>query len=144
MFRRHGVHGVDFPQGVFPTLERPVLEEISEELREQLRSGHDVVVDHGFWTPDDRARWRSIATELGASTVLVYLEASHEELWARVSERNERHAADPNSIYFAESDLLRYRARFVPPEPDEPHLVHNGDPDSVLKALDEETQQGRG
>lgn len=144
MFRRHGVYGVDFPRGVFPTLERPILEETAVELREQLRSEHDVVVDHGFWTPEDRAHWRSIATDAGASTVLVYLEASHEELWARVSKRNARHEADPNSIYFAESDLLRYRTRFVPPEPDEPHLVYNGDPESVLKALDEAAQQSKG
>ncbi|WP_217167235.1 ATP-binding protein [Streptomyces sp. AC512_CC834] len=144
MFHRHGVYGVDFPRGVFPTLERPVLEETAEELREQLRSGHDVVVDHGFWTPDDRARWRSVATGADASTALVYLEASHEELWARVSKRNARHAADPNSIYFTESDLIRYRSRFIPPEQGEPHLVYNGDPESVLKALNEEAQQSRG
>lgn len=80
----------------------------------------------------------------GASTVLVYLEASHEELWARVSERNARHAADPNSIYFAESDLIRYRNRFVPPGSDEPHLLYDGDPDSVLKALDEAARQDGG
>ena len=144
MFRRHGVYGVDFPRGVFPTLERPVLEETAVELREQLRAGRDVVVDHGFWTPEDRAHWRTIATDAGASTVLVYLEASHEELWARVSRRNARHEADPNSIYFAESDLLRYRTRFVPPEPDEPHLAYNGDPESVLKALSEVAQQSKG
>ncbi|MEU7196418.1 ATP-binding protein [Streptomyces xinghaiensis] len=144
MYRRHGVYGVDFPRGTFPTLERPVLEEISVELRDQLRAGHDVVVDHGFWTPEDRTHWRSIATDAGASTVLVYLEASHEELWARVSRRNAQHAADPNSIYFAESDLIRYRTRFVPPESEEPHLVYNGDPGSVLKALDEEAQQSKG
>ncbi|MEV3872848.1 ATP-binding protein [Streptomyces sp. NPDC049906] len=144
MFRRHGVYGIDFPRGVFPTLERPVLEETSEELREHLRAGHDVVVDHGFWTPADRAHWRSVATSAGAVTVLVYLEASHEELWARVSERNAQHGADPNSIYFAESDLLRYRTRFIPPEPDEPHIVYNGDPDSVLKALGEAVRQSKG
>lgn len=97
-----------------------------------------MVVDHGFWTPADRTRWRSIATAAGAASVVVYLEASHEELWSRVSKRNARHEHDPNSIYFAESDLLRYRTRFVPPEPDEPHLVYNGDPDSVLKALEAE------
>ncbi|MFJ6405106.1 AAA family ATPase [Streptomyces hydrogenans] len=135
MFRRHGVYGVDFPRGTFPTLERPVLEEIAVELRDHLQAGRNVVVDHGFWTPDDRARWRGIATDAGALVVLVYLEASHEELWARVSERNARHAADPNSIYFSESDLTRYRSRFVPPQADEPHLVYGGDPDSVLKAL---------
>ncbi|WP_343242850.1 ATP-binding protein [Streptomyces sp. SID12501] len=138
MYRRHGVYGVDFPRGTFPTLERPVLEEISAELREQLRAGRDVVVDHGFWTPEERERWRSIATDAGATSMLVYLEASHEELWTRVNTRNARHEADPNSIYFSESDLIRYQTRFLPPEPDEPHLVYNGDPDSVLKALKED------
>ncbi|WP_405967406.1 ATP-binding protein [Streptomyces sp. NBC_00015] len=136
MFRRHGVYGVDFPRGVFPALERPVLEEVSVELRQQLQAGRDVVVDHGFWTPDDRARWRKIATDAGATTVLVYLEASHEELWSRVSRRNARHEADPNSIYFSESDLQRYRSRFIPPEADEPHLLYEGDPAEVFALLD--------
>ncbi|MFH8661908.1 AAA family ATPase [Streptomyces afghaniensis] len=63
------------------------------------------------WTPDDRARWRSIATDAGATPMLVYLAASHEELWSRISKRNEDHAHDPNAIYFSESDLQRYRNR---------------------------------
>ncbi|MEU0332386.1 hypothetical protein [Streptomyces sp. NPDC006193] len=56
-----------------------------------------------------------MATDAGATPVLVYLAASHDELWARISKRNEFHANDPNSIYFSESDLQRYRTRFVPP-----------------------------
>ncbi|MDN3024701.1 AAA family ATPase [Streptomyces sp. S.PB5] len=135
MYRRHGVYGVDFPRGTFPTLERPVLEDIAAELREQLKAGRDVVVDHGFWTPDDRARWRTIATDAGATPLLVYLEASHDELWSRVSKRNEFHADDPNSIYFSESDLRRYRARFVPPQSDEPHVRYEGDPATVIRAV---------
>lgn len=135
MFRRHGVYGVDFPRGSFPTLERPVLEETAVALASHLKSGHNVVVDHGFWTPADRAHWQSIAAEAGATSVLVYLEVSHEELWQRVSKRNAQHEGDPNSIYFSESDLTRYRSRFVPPGSDEPHLVFDGDPESVLKAL---------
>lgn len=136
MYRRHGVYGVDFPRGTFPTLEQPVLEDVAVELRELLQAGHDVVVDHGFWTPDDRARWRGIASDAGATPVLVYLEASHDELWSRISKRNEAHAHDPNSIYFSESDLRRYRTRFVPPESDEPHLVYGGDPEAVIAALE--------
>ncbi|MEW1680526.1 AAA family ATPase [Streptomyces sp. NPDC093594] len=135
MFRRHGVYGVDFPRGVFPTLERPVLEDVAVDLREQLKSGRDVVVDHGFWTPEDRAKWRAIAIDVGATPVLVYLEASHDELWARISKRNAFHADDPNSIYFSESDLQRYRSRFVPPAEDEPHVVYDGDPAVVIAAL---------
>ncbi|GGO55504.1 hypothetical protein GCM10012287_46930 [Streptomyces daqingensis] len=136
MYRRHGVYGVDFPRGSFPTLERPVLEETSVELRDHLKAGHDVVVDHGFWTPSERERWRSIASSAGAAVAMVYLEATHEELWSRVSKRNAQHEADPNSIYFSEDDLSRYRRRFVPPEPDEPHLVYDGEPESVLKELE--------
>ncbi|MFE1837258.1 AAA family ATPase [Streptomyces sviceus] len=137
MYRRHGVYGVDFPRGTFPTLERPVLEDVAVELREQLKAGHDVVVDHGFWTPGDRTRWRSIAADAGATPVLVYLEASHDELWSRINKRNEDHAHDPNSIYFSESDLRRYHTRFVPPEPDEPHVVFDGDPAAVIAVLEE-------
>ncbi|MFD5345926.1 AAA family ATPase [Streptomyces anulatus] len=136
MFRRHGVYGVDFPRGIFPKLERPVLEEIAVELSEQIRAGHNVVVDHGFWTPEDRAHWRSVADNAGGRSMLVYLEASHEELWSRVSERNARHKADPNSIFFSESDLARYRTRFIPPQAGEPHIIYGGDPGSVLEALE--------
>ncbi|MGW0763223.1 AAA family ATPase [Streptomyces sp. NPDC002814] len=138
MYRRHGVYGVDFPRGTFPTLERPVLEDVAVELRELLQAGRDVVVDHGFWTPEDRARWRTIATDAGATPLLVYLEASHDELWSRINKRNEFHADDPNSIYFSESDLERYRTRFIPPETGEPHLTYHGDPAGVIAALDSE------
>ncbi|MFJ9106354.1 hypothetical protein ACIRJM_48970, partial [Streptomyces sp. NPDC102405] len=81
-------------------------------------------------------RWRAIATDAGATPVLVYLAASHDELWARVSKRNEAHADDPNSIYFSESDLQRYRTRFIPPEADEPHMTYDGDVATVVAALE--------
>ncbi|MFS8199956.1 AAA family ATPase [Streptomyces sp. CWNU-52B] len=135
MYRRHGVYGVDFPRGTFPALERPVLEDVAAELSEQLRSGHNVVVDHGFWTPEDRNKWRTIATDAGATPVLVYLAASHDELWARINKRNELHENDPNSIYFAESDLQRYRTRFIPPKANEPHLRYNNDTSALFAAL---------
>ncbi|WP_405583829.1 AAA family ATPase [Streptomyces sp. NBC_01190] len=136
MYRRHGVYGVDFPRGTFPALERPVLEDVAAELREQLKAGYDVVVDHGFWTPEDRARWQTVAVDAGAIPVLVYLAVSHDELWARVSKRNDFHKGDPNSIYFSESDLKRYRNRFVPPQTDEPHLLYEGDASALLAVLD--------
>jgi predicted kinase len=137
MYRRHGVYGVDFPRGIFPTLERPVLEDVAVELRNHLTAGRDVVVDHGFWTPKDRAHWRAIATEAGAVPVLVYLAASHDELWARIRKRNEFHANDPNSIYFSENDLQRYRTRFIPPEAGEPHLLYDGDPAVMIAAMED-------
>ncbi|MEV7513200.1 AAA family ATPase [Streptomyces sp. NPDC091201] len=95
MFRRHSVYGVNRPRGGFPTLERPVLEDVAAQLREELGAGRDVVVDRGFWTPEDRTKWRTIATDAGATPVLVYLAASHDELQTRISKRNEFCANDP-------------------------------------------------
>lgn len=44
--------------------------------------------------------------------------------------------ADPNSIYFSESDIQRYRSRFGPLRADEPHLVYTGDPVDVIAAME--------
>lgn len=136
MFRRHGVYGVDFPRGIFPTLEKPVLADMRATLVELLEAGNSVVVDHGFWTPEDRTLWRETAESAGASTVLVYLEASHEKLWERISDRNKFHEYDPNAIFFSESDLKRYRARFVPPQADEPYVLYDGRPE-IVRAWEE-------
>lgn len=57
--------------------------------------------------------------------------ASPEELWKRISERNKFHENDPNSVFFAESDLKRYCARFFPPTEDEPHLLYANNPEIV-------------
>lgn len=44
--------------------------------------------------------------------------------------------AEANSIYSCESDLQRYRVRFVPPQADEPHMLYDGDPAAVIAALE--------
>ncbi|MGL4743721.1 MAG: AAA family ATPase [Dermatophilaceae bacterium] len=135
MFKRHGVYGVDFPRGVFPDLERPILEDMRGALGELLKSGKDVVVDHGLWTPEDRQQWREVAEHVGATAVLVYLAVEHDELWRRVSKRNKFHEDDPNSIYFTEGDLERYAVRFIPPQEGEPHLIYDGDPAILERRL---------
>lgn len=135
MFRRHGRYGTDFPRGQFLVREAPILMEIATELRTLLAAGRDVVVDHGFWTPEERAEWRSLAREAGGEPVLVYLPAPHEVRWARIKERNRHAAVDANSIEFSEQDLLRFAGRFHPPREDEPHIVYSGHTDTVLTAL---------
>ncbi|MEU6486202.1 AAA family ATPase [Streptomyces sp. NPDC046887] len=72
VFRLHGVYGVNFPRRVFPTLERSVHGDVAVGLREHLKAGHDVVVDHGFWTPEEE-KWRSLAIGAGAIPLLIYL-----------------------------------------------------------------------
>lgn len=135
MFRRYGRYGTDFPRGQFRVREAPVLKDIAAELRENLLAGHNTVVDHGFWTPEERAEWRTLVMEADGVPVLVYLPVPHEIRWARIRERNELAAVDANSIEFSEEDLMRFAGRFFPPTTDEPHIVYAGQPESVLAEL---------
>ncbi|MFI8308499.1 AAA family ATPase [Streptomyces sp. NPDC085927] len=135
MFRRYGHYGRDFPRGEFRVREAPVLKDIALELQDLLAAGHDTVVDHGFWTPEERAQWAATVMEAGGEPVLIYLPVPHEVRWDRIRKRNEQSLADANSIEFSEEDLLRHAGRFRPPTADEPHILYNGHPKTVLAAL---------
>lgn len=135
MFRRYGHYGRDFPRGQFRIREAPVLKDIALELQEHLAAGRDVVVDHGFWTPEDRAQWAATAMEVGGAPILIYLPVPHEVRWERIRERNANALIDANSIEFSEEDLRRFAGRFHPPTTDEPHIIYDGQPDTVLAAL---------
>ncbi|MFJ2568241.1 AAA family ATPase [Streptomyces sp. NPDC087568] len=135
VFEVHGHYGRDFPRGEYRVREQPILEEIAAEVQSALGSGRDVVVDHGFWTADERKLWRAIGEEVGAAVTLVHLPGTHEERWERIKERNQQTYADPNAMWFSEDDLRRHAARFEPPRPDEPHVTYTGDLEPVLRAL---------
>ncbi|MEV7068537.1 ATP-binding protein [Streptomyces collinus] len=135
MFRRYGHYGRDFPRGQFRVREAPVLKDVALELRDLLAAGHEVVVDHGFWTREERAQWASTVMEAGGEPLLIYLPVPHEVRWDRIRKRNEQSLVDANSIEFSEEDLLRHAGRFCPPANDEPHIVYDGHPENVLAAL---------
>ncbi|MGW2018743.1 AAA family ATPase [Streptomyces sp. NPDC001927] len=105
VWRAHGHYGRDFPRGEYKVRERPILEELATELRTALASGRDVVMDHGFWTADERQQWRRIGEQACADVTLVYLPATHEELWGPIDERNRQTYDDANSMYFSKDDL---------------------------------------
>jgi predicted kinase len=131
----HGHYGRDFPRGQYRVRERPVLDQIAAELHTLLVEGHDVVLDHGLWTVEDRSHWRRIGERAGADVPLVYLPSTHEDRWERIKERNELTYDDPNAMYFSEDDLRRHASRFQAPDPTEPHVVYTGDLDPVIRAL---------
>ncbi|MFB7453501.1 AAA family ATPase [Streptomyces sp. NPDC056194] len=135
MFRRYGHYGQDFPRGQFKVREAPVLKDVTRELQELLTAGRDTVVDHGFWTPEERAEWATIVTEAGGTPVLVYLPLAHEVRWERIRRRNEQSLFDANAIEFSEDDLLRHAGRFYPPTAEEPHILYDGAPEHVLSRL---------
>ncbi|MGR6998781.1 AAA family ATPase [Yinghuangia aomiensis] len=135
MFRRYGHYGRDFPRGQFRVREAPVLDDIAVQLQAAIRAGDDVVVDHGFWTPEDRTQWKTLAEDAGGAPVLVYLPVPHAQRWARIQERNQMSLEDANSIEFSEEDLLRFAGRFHPPSAKEPHITYNGQPEAMLAVL---------
>ncbi|MFJ3728547.1 AAA family ATPase [Streptomyces sp. NPDC090045] len=136
MFRRYGHYGRDFPRGEFRVREAPVLQDIALELQQLLKAGQDVVVDHGFWTPEERGLWAASVMEAGGTPVLVYLPVPHEVRWERIQDRNAHALVDANSIEFSEEDLLRFAGRFHAPTADEPHIVYDGKPANVLSAIE--------
>ncbi|MFC7987251.1 AAA family ATPase [Streptomyces sp. NPDC057336] len=136
VWQTHGHYGRDFPRGEYRVREQPILEQIATEVHEALKSGRDVVVDHGFWTAAEREKWRQIGEDIGAAVTLVHLPGSHQERWERIKERNQQTYDDPNAMWFSEADLLRHAARFEPPGADEPHVTYTGDLDPVLRALE--------
>lgn len=140
VFEQHGHYGRDFPRGSYKIRERPILAEVAAELRAALAAGRDVVLDHGLWTLDERQEWRQVGKDTGAVVTLVYLPASHDELWERIKERNASTFDDPNAMFFSEDDLRRHAGRFVAPGPDEQHVVCHGQLATVLSALQEGPQ----
>ncbi|MDV9189774.1 ATP-binding protein [Streptomyces sp. SR27] len=135
MFRRYGHYGRDFPRGEFKVREAPILKDIALELQELLAAGRDAVVDHGFWTPEERAEWAAIAVAAGGEPILIYLPAPHGLRWDRIQKRNEQSLVNANAIEFSEQDLLRHAGRFFPPTAAEPHIVYAGQPESVVAEL---------
>ncbi|MEH0467182.1 AAA family ATPase [Streptomyces acidiscabies] len=131
----HGHYGRDFPRGEYRVRERPILDQIASEVRSLLLQSQNVVMDHGFWTVEDRDEWRRIGNQAGADVSLVYLPSSHQNRWERIKTRNEVTYNDPNAMYFSEDDLHRHAKRFEAPGLDEPHIVYTGDLDPVLRAL---------
>ncbi|WP_336052151.1 AAA family ATPase [Streptomyces sp. CA2R101] len=133
MFRRNGRRGVDFPRSEYLIRERLVLDELAVQLHRLLTAGKDAVLDHGLWTREERSEWRTLVEDAGTVPMLVYLPVPHEVRWPRIQARNRRATTDPAE--FDEEDLLRYANRFRAPSDDEPHLIYDGHPESVLGSL---------
>jgi predicted kinase len=56
--------------------------------QEIMRLGPSVVLDFGLWGRSERDAFRDAARDLGVGVELHYLDASTDELWRRIDERN--------------------------------------------------------
>ncbi|MET8183761.1 ATP-binding protein [Streptomyces sp. NPDC005336] len=125
----HGRYGVDYPEHEYFEREAPAVETVRTQLRELLRSGRSVVLDHGLWRRSDRDEWKKTVRAVGGRPLLVYLPASKEALLRRLAARNERR--DPNALTVTPAALDDFFARFEPPTDDEGAVTYDGDAEVI-------------
>jgi predicted kinase len=81
-----------------------------------LELGCDVVLDWGFWSRTERAVYRRAGDALGARVRVVFLDTALDELWARVSRREESQAG---TLQITRDELEEWSRRFERPTEDE-------------------------
>jgi predicted kinase len=98
---------------------RAAIESLQWDIAQRvLALGVDVVLESGFWSRDERYRFRARAAELGADSKLIFLDVSREELRRRLALRNE--ALPPDSKFRVDLDQLDVWASvFQRPTPEE-------------------------
>jgi predicted kinase len=88
-----------------------------EVAKRVLNLGINVVLENGFWSREERTNYRSQAEALGARVKLIYLNVNRDELWARLSKRNEN--LPPGTFVVREDQLDLWLSWFQPPTADE-------------------------
>jgi predicted kinase len=82
-----------------------------------LALGINVILENGFWSRDERISYRSPAEALGARVELKYLNVERDELWARLSKRNQN--LPWGTFVVREDQLDLYLSWFQVPTTDE-------------------------
>jgi len=88
-----------------------------EVAKRVLALGINVILENGFWSRDERASYRSQAEALGARVELKYLNVDRDELWARLSKRNQN--LPPGTFVVREDQLDLWLSWFQAPTSDE-------------------------
>lgn len=106
-------------------LRHEVIEGLLWNLAKNLLSQSvSVILDFGFWSREEREKFRGDAAQLGAKTVVHYDHVSNDELFARLHARNNHRPS--GSFTISPSTLLAYMKLFEPPSPEE---LNNQSPD---------------
>ena len=82
-----------------------------------LQLGVNVILDFGFWAKVERDDYRLRAAKLGAGCRIHFVDATPQELLARLSKRNAERPA--NTFVIPESSLAEWLALFQRPTDDE-------------------------
>lgn len=82
-----------------------------------LNRGLDVILDFGLWAKEERQDFRERAAELGAETVIHYLDVPFKELLVRLEDRNRQ---SPDEVTFIPPSAMKeYLLHFQAPDEEE-------------------------
>jgi predicted kinase len=121
VFERRGRHGVDYLEDRYPQFEAEAVAELDAALAEHVRAGRSVVLDYGFWSKNERDRYKRLADTLGADWQLLYFHATDDVLRARLQRRNARR--DANALTVTERHFEEFMSRFHPPDDEGEHVI---------------------
>lgn len=107
----------------------------TDRLRERIESiqwktakraltlGTSVILENGFWSREERMRFRSETESLGVQAELHFLNIGLDELWSRLEKRNAH--LPQGSFHVSREELETWFQWFEPPSEDEkPFLTH--------------------
>lgn len=77
-----------------------------------LSLGCNVVLDWGFWSQAERAKYRKEAKALNAKIKMIFLDAPIEVLWSRIKPRVE---SNKGSLQIKKFELRKWSKKFEPP-----------------------------
>jgi predicted kinase len=112
--------------GVTPDMEKvgeaygKLVEYVMELAAQFAESGHDVVLESGYFGKEDRDFYRSFFAKRGIPYEWHYLEVSDETQRKNIAKRNAQHKEGESTTYYITDELLSmFNGLFNPPEPDE-------------------------
>ena len=115
-----GIDPYDEPQ-------RAVVEQLQWDVAMRaLELGTSVILDFGFWSRRERDDFRVRASALGVGFEIHFVDASRDELLARLQARNA--TSVPGDVLVDAEALDRYTSWFEPPAPDEFAILGESDP----------------
>jgi predicted kinase len=97
---------------------REVVESIQWDVAKQsLILGTNVILENGFWSRQERIRFRTEAESLGSRVELHFLNIEIDELIQRITKRNSELPA--GTFHVSTEELLLWAKSFEPPTDDE-------------------------
>lgn len=109
--------------GVTPDMEKigghygKLAEYVLELAVQFAESGHDVVLESGFFGEEDRNRYRRFFAERGVPYEWHYLEVSDETQRKNIAKRNAVHKEGESTAYYITDEMMTmFNGIFTPPE----------------------------